>query len=186
MHRPGRVSGFNFSVRQRGAFLFRHRKRNRERCHRFRGGGRPTRGTYPLDPSLRIRCDTPPTAGARPYPAGRENAGYPRLLPAGVWLPVQIASAVRQYLCVGADACIGPAGWGGFDFFIRQRGAFLFRHRKRNHPRNAYFFTFSSASDSCEMSLGDTPGIRPAWASVRGRIFASFSRASSVRVESGA
>ncbi len=43
-----------------------------------------------------------------------------------------------------------------------------------------------SAMDSCARSLGDTPGMRPACPSVRGRMRASFSRASSVSVVRGA
>ena len=48
-----------------------------------------------------------------------------------------------------------------------------------------YFSAFSSARLNCAMSLGETPGMRPAWASVRGRMRRSFSRASSVIVSMG-
>ena len=50
----------------------------------------------------------------------------------------------------------------------------------------AHLLSFKITILSCAKSLGDTPGMRPACASVRGRIFASFSRDSSVIVSIGA
>ena len=50
----------------------------------------------------------------------------------------------------------------------------------------AHLLSFKITILSCARSLGDTPGIRPACANVRGRIFASFSRDSSVIVSIGA
>ena len=47
-------------------------------------------------------------------------------------------------------------------------------------------YSFNNTMLSCARSLGDTPGIRPACAKVRGRIFVSFSRDSSVIVSIGA
>ena len=52
--------------------------------------------------------------------------------------------------------------------------------------RVVHLFCFNSTILSCAKSLGDTPGIRPAWANVLGLIFASFSRDSSVIVSIGA
>ena len=50
----------------------------------------------------------------------------------------------------------------------------------------AHLLSFKITILSCARSLGDTPGIRPAWANVLGLIFASFSRDSSVIVSIGA
>ena len=50
----------------------------------------------------------------------------------------------------------------------------------------AHLLSFKITILNCARSLGDTPGIRPAWANVLGLIFASFSRDSSVIVSIGA
>ena len=69
----------------------------------------------------------------------------------------------------------------------------LRKHRPSSDPRppspqrgKTHLLSFKITILSCARSLGDTPGIRPAWANVLGLIFASFSRDSSVIVSIGA
>ena len=129
-------------------------------------------------PFTELPPETRPSSGLRPpSPAGGRLS--PKGFPLGGSCRPQAADEGRCYLyCPFTELLREHRPSSGLG-----RGLGHLPPRGRRHP---VYFSFSSTILNCARSLGDTPGIRPAWAKVRGRIFASFSRDSNVIVSMGA
>lgn len=97
--------------------------------------------------------------------------------PSAFHLIVENAVALRAAFSAKEPAAFFPQAAG---FLLKLEEEFCPAFKKQLN--RSYFLFLSRAMLSWARSLGDTPGMRPAWASVRGRIFANFSRASRVMV----